>query len=86
MTENSSFPNVSLYEIEMNYSNVRSGGQWSPSHCRARHRVNIFISIRLNFIGFVLGRSYNSVSRSIRTFSHITLLFTSDFTTSRTRL
>ena len=24
---------------ETNYSMVRSGGQWSPTHCRARHRV-----------------------------------------------
>jgi len=49
MTENSSFPNVSLYEIEMNYSNVRSGGQWSPSHCRARHRVAVIIPYRDRF-------------------------------------
>ncbi|CAF0931090.1 unnamed protein product [Rotaria sordida] len=38
LDENSTFPNVSLYEIETNYTNVRSGGQWSPSHCIARHR------------------------------------------------
>lgn len=37
---NSTFPNISLYDIERNYSHVRSGGQWSPSHCIARHRVN----------------------------------------------
>ena len=37
---NSTFPNISLYDIESNYSQVRSGGQWSPSHCLARHRVN----------------------------------------------
>lgn len=41
--ENSTFPNMSLNEIEMNYSNVRSGGHWSPSHCLARHRVRQFL-------------------------------------------
>jgi hypothetical protein len=40
LNENSTFPNISLFEIETNYSNVRSGGQWSPSNCLARHRVN----------------------------------------------
>ncbi|CAF0758216.1 unnamed protein product [Rotaria sp. Silwood1] len=46
LDENSTFPNVSLYEIETNYTNVRSGGQWSPSHCIARHRVAIIIPYR----------------------------------------
>jgi hypothetical protein len=43
------FPNVSLDEIETNYSNVRSGGQWSPSHCLARHKVAIIIPYRDRF-------------------------------------
>ncbi|UJR25040.1 hypothetical protein I4U23_006400 [Adineta vaga] len=46
LNENSTFPNISLYEIETNYTNVRSGGQWSPSHCLARHRVAIIIPYR----------------------------------------
>ncbi|CAF1651326.1 unnamed protein product [Rotaria magnacalcarata] len=46
LDENSTFPNVSLYEIEKNYSSVKSGGQWSPSHCIARHRVAIIIPYR----------------------------------------
>jgi beta-1,4-galactosyltransferase 1 len=46
---NSTFPNISLYEIETNYSHVRSGGQWSPSHCLARHRVAIIIPYRDRF-------------------------------------
>ncbi|CAF1071402.1 unnamed protein product [Adineta steineri] len=49
LNENSTFPNVSLYEIETNYSNVKSGGQWSPSHCLARHRVAIIIPYRDRF-------------------------------------
>ncbi|CAF3442465.1 unnamed protein product [Rotaria sp. Silwood1] len=44
--ENSTYPNISLYEIEMNYSNIRSGGQWSPSSCLARHKVAIIIPYR----------------------------------------
>jgi hypothetical protein len=35
----------------MNYTNVRSGGQWSPSHCLARHRVrHIHIFLNLTYI------------------------------------
>ncbi|CAF0744901.1 unnamed protein product [Adineta steineri] len=49
LNENSTFPNISLYEIEMNYSNVRSGGGWSPKHCLARHRVAIIIPYRDRF-------------------------------------
>jgi beta-1,4-galactosyltransferase 1 len=49
LDENSTFPNISLYEIETNYSHIRSGGQWSPSHCLARHRVAIIIPYRDRF-------------------------------------
>ncbi|CAF0846364.1 unnamed protein product [Adineta ricciae] len=49
LNENSTFPNVSLHEIETNYSNVRSGGQWSPTHCLARYRVAIIIPYRDRF-------------------------------------
>lgn len=39
VNETSIFPNVSLSELETNFTNVRSGGQWSPSNCLARHKV-----------------------------------------------
>ena len=63
LTENSTFPNISLYEIETNYSMVRSGGQWSPTHCRARHRVrnNSHQKIETNLRSSVL-----SISSPIR--------------------
>ncbi|CAF3593672.1 unnamed protein product [Rotaria sordida] len=47
--ENSTFPNVSLYEIEMNFTDIKSGGQWSPSYCLARHKVAIIIPYRDRF-------------------------------------
>ncbi|CAF1565025.1 unnamed protein product [Rotaria magnacalcarata] len=46
LDENSTFPNISLYEMEMNYSNIRFGGEWSPSNCLARHKVAIIIPYR----------------------------------------
>ncbi|CAF1612551.1 unnamed protein product, partial [Didymodactylos carnosus] len=46
LDENSTFPNLTLYEVEMNYSDVRSGGSWSPANCLARHRVAIIIPYR----------------------------------------
>ncbi|CAF1619962.1 unnamed protein product [Adineta ricciae] len=49
LDDNSTFSNISLYELEMNYTNVRSGGHWSPAHCRARHRVAIIIPYRDRF-------------------------------------
>ena len=39
LNENTTLANISLFEVETNYSSVRSGGQWSPPHCLARHRV-----------------------------------------------
>ena len=44
---NSTFANVTLEEIEANYSSIRSGGHWSPSHCLARHRVR---TARMSFL------------------------------------
>ena len=66
LSNNIAFPNVTLSELEMNFTNVRFGGKWSPPHCLARHRVRDFSSNKkqtnkqINSI--ILGCYHHSVS------------------------
>ncbi|CAF1377236.1 unnamed protein product, partial [Didymodactylos carnosus] len=46
LNENSSLLNLTLYDIEMNYSNIRSGGSWAPPNLNFSLEVAIIIPYR----------------------------------------
>ena len=41
-----SLSDVTMKEVELQYSDVSNGGQWSPTVCKSQHHVAIIIPYR----------------------------------------
>lgn len=66
-TENSTFVELTMKQIEEHFPQVELGGRWSPTNCYSRHHVNNFpleICLFFNNRSMISGGDYHSLSRS----------------------